>query len=780
MQKHPKAKCETCPLRNQKWVPDQPKKSRLLLVGEAPGWQEIKDQQPFSARYDGQINAGYVLWESAKQLGFDRDMVQVTNVVLCQTPGNRDPSAEEVTNCRPRLEATIAESDPMLVLALGKVAFKALTGKNVSVVSTRNRDWSIKVEGKDRLLWGTYHPAGTLYNQSLFPSFTADLERAYKFINGTGTIDKPKAKFIVLTKPKSLVALNSKLGDSIIVDLETAGLARIGNKIICAVVQDEDPEDNRVYVIPDEVLYDPSVYPDGFNNILKGRKQTGHNYGMFDAPILRDNGFLDAEANDDTMLLHFATDERKGTHGLKGLAAELCDAPDYDAELRRYLPNKNSSYTLIPRPVLYPYAAKDVWYTKQIKPILEKTAHDDGVWNVYRNIMMPAIKPLAEMERHGCLVNIPYVKNLEITYEGRMIEGLKEIKDKYGGINPNSPQQVKQKMIDLELVEPNYAGGTDKDVMENLQMVRSDCDFPDLILRHRGYQKLLSTYIRGVLSRVWNDGRVRSNYLIHGTVTGRLASRDPNMHNVPRTTEMRDMFWAPPGKVLVNIDYSQFEFRMMGYYANDPVLREIYGAGGSIHKEMAITVYGEDYDEEDYAHAKMINFGLLYGREAYSLSFQLKSSVSEAEEFIEAFFDRIPATRAYRERIIQHVLKHGELQTVVGRKRRFPLITPANLKSVIKETLNFMPSSTCSDIVLVDMARMFDVPWIRSHAPQVNTLHDSVLFETDEDDVPKLVETAVPMMESIPNEVIKDDFPFAVEVKVGRSWGTSKEYAISR
>lgn len=759
-------------------MPDQSKPSKLLLVGEAPGYQEIKDQQAFSARYDGQVNAGYVLWESAKQLGFDRDEVAVTNVVLCQTPGNRDPSAEEVSNCRPRLEATIKEIDPKMILSMGKVPFKGLTGKTASVASTRNRDWHLAIGGEKRLLWATYHPAGTLYNQSIFPSFTADLERAYKYACGDGTVDKPKAKFVVLSKPESLVALNSKLGDSIIVDLETTGLERIGTKILCAVVQDEDPDDTRVYVIPDEVLYDPSVYPDGFNEILKGRKQTGHNYGMFDAPILRDNGFLDAEADDDTMLLHFATDERKGTHGLKGLAAELCNAPDYDAELRSYLPTKDSSYSVVPRPVLYKYGAKDVWYTKQIKPKLEKTAHEDGVWNVYRNIMMPAIKPLAAMEHHGCLVNVPYVKDLEIKYERDMDEGLKEIEDKYGGLNPNSPQQVKQKMIDLELVAPNYEGGTDKEVLENLQAVRPDCDLMELVLRHRGFQKNLGTYIRGVLKRIWDDGRVRSNYLIHGTVTGRLASRDPNMHNIPRSKEMRDMFWAPPGKVLVNIDYSQFEFRMMGFYADDPVLREIYGAGGSIHREMATTVYGPDYTEEQYAWAKMINFGLLYGREAYSLSLQLKCSISDAEDFIEAFFERIPATRAYRDRIIAHVLEHGELQTVVGRKRRFPLITPANVKSVIKETLNFMPSSTCSDVVLTDMARMFDIRWIEAHAPMVNTLHDSVLFESDEDDVPRLAEIAVPMMREIPNELIKDPFPFDVEVKVGRSWGTSEEYPI--
>ncbi len=763
--KHPLARCEACPLVSEPYVPDHIVPGGLLLVGEAPGAQEVKDQQAFSARYDGRINAGYILWEILSQIGVTREHVTTTNIILCRPPGNRDPTAVEVAACNVRLEGLVREADPSTIIALGKNAAKGLLGITSSVDKARNRDWAYQVGDRTYNVRVTYHPAGTIYNPSLFPDLVHDLEYVLK----AKPHEKPKVKLVILNNVKQLKTLDAKLGNEIVIDLETTGLERIGNRILCVVIRAIG--DPTVYIIPDDVLY---ADLEAYNKLIASRIQVYHN-AMFDVPIQRDNGIPKAKAHKDTMFLHMCVDERRGKHGLKNISTELCGAPDYSSAIEPYVKGANSSYANIPRPILYRYAAYDGWYTGELVPILTERAIEENTLRVHDDILIPVLEPLMALERDGFALDVKYVQDLEETMGSELAAQEKAVIDEHGVINLNSPQQVSALLTRLGLL--SAGSSTRAEILEELDAEHPNTPILQQILDYRSVAKELSTYVRGTLKRVWPDGRIRASYLPHGTVTGRLSSRDPNMQNIPRNDRMRNMFYAPEGRTLLHVDYSQHEFRVMAYYAQDPALFKLYKDGRSIHREMATQIYGEGYDAEQYAAAKMVDFGVLYGREEYSLSKQLKCTVAEAAEFINTFFEQMPATLAYREKLTRDVLASGEVETIFGRKRRFPLITPQNVRSVIKETLNFQPQSTANDIVLIASYELFDIlPYVRMFP--VNLLHDSITWEIDPDYVEEAVSIIVPHMRRRPGELLNTDLPFDVEVKVGKRWGDMHEYAI--
>jgi DNA polymerase-1 len=300
-------------------------------------------------------------------------------------------------------------------------------------------------------------------------------------------------------------------------------------------------------------------------------------------------------------------------------------------------------------------------------------------------------------------------------------------------------------------------------------------DFLDEHLRFKKDSKSHGTYIKGTRKRLYK-GRVHSTFLIHGTITGRIASRNPNLHNVTRGSALRRLFVPRSDTaVLGQADYSQAEFRVVAALARDPYLRDVFSGGRNIHEEVGKRFYGESftkYEKEKYIRAKGVVFGLLYGRGPHSLSAEFKMPVEEANSYFQEFFKMIPETVKWRETVVETVGACEDLVSPFGRRRRFHLITKNNWPGIQNEAYSFLPQSTASDLTLLAGIKLHKQGM--SHMLR-QPIHDAWLFECEEDikeDVGKAVGDA---MTEVAAENFTDFIKFPTDIGYAKNWGELSE-----
>jgi uracil-DNA glycosylase family 4 len=760
VRKDPRAKCEECTLYECKCVRSSGfAELGLAIVGEAPGGQEVLEGLPFSARSEGRMNAGYILWECLRQVGITRQQVFVTNVCLCRPPENRTPTQKEIDCCRPRLEHELMEQKARFILMLGNTALRALAHTRMAMMTARTHDW--EVLGARGL--ATYHPAALLRQGDLFTDFANDLEDvAQRVLEGKGRRPPINLQWKTISTMESLAALEKLVGDPVAVDIETSGFSPRVDFVICITLAW-----GNFSVVIDGDLFQNFQSIAIINRILKNRRQVYHN-AKFDVAFLQSMGLTNAEASEDTMLMSYTLDERKGIHGLKDLSKVYLGAYDYEAELKTYLPNRQASYADVPKDILFKYAAQDSHYTLKIHDIL-KPKLKDGLERVYYEVLIPGSKAVMNIEQNGLVVDTAYMESLKWRYTAEMEELTKQLRH-WGGpeYNPNSPIQTERILENLCLVPPGHKGAN-KEVLESV----SHHDFPRTLLAYRKVMKKYSTYVDGLSKHIEGDGRVYPTYLLHGTETGRLSSTKPAIHTIPREKEIRNLFIAPPGWKLIEADYNQHEFRVMAFYSQDEKLTNIFRSGRKIHAEIAVDLYGKDYDHEDYMRAKMVSFGILYGRGAHSLALQLGVPVAESQDYIRRFFDMMPKVKAFLDQVHRDALTKGELVTVFGRRRRFGLVTHENMHEIITQSNNYHCQSTASDLTMlaiVEIQKHIDP----SYAKVIGFIHDAVLLEAREERAQEVAELVARVMSEVPARALNTDVPFLSEPNIGDRWGDLK------
>jgi DNA polymerase-1 len=294
-------------------------------------------------------------------------------------------------------------------------------------------------------------------------------------------------------------------------------------------------------------------------------------------------------------------------------------------------------------------------------------------------------------------------------------------------------------------------------------------EFCSTLLEHRKHQKSYSTYVKGMRKRHIN-GRIYSTFLLHGTVTGRLSSRNPNLQNVTRGSVLRAQFVPDTGNVFVQGDYGQAELRVMATLSQDERLKDaLTREGRTVHEIVAERFFGPGFTKEQYVRAKAVVYGLSYGREAFSLGQEFKISTYEAQQYLDTVFKEWPAFNDWRAGVQRHILEESDdLVTPFGRHRRFWLVTRDNKKDVLKEGLAFLPQSTSSDICLSALIRL------RRCLPQEAhvriPVHDSILVECPQDSGGDIRQLVQGVMQDTAKEVFTDWIPFPVDVKVGNNW----------
>ncbi len=561
----------------------------------------------------------------------------------------------------------------------------------------------------------------------------------------------------------------------------------------------DGPVDFRVYGALQALFNNPEI------------KWDWHN-GKFDCGRLKYLCNLDAHIDEDSMLAHYIfINEKRGTHGLKDLGQLYLQAPAWDDELDRIKKTyckehkirlSDFMYDMIPTEVLIPYMQRDCIASRRLLKLFKRIGRPEGEF-IYRKLIK-ASNVYMRVELAGVALDMDYLEDLEYELEQEYIEASKHLDEVAGDIwdpiayaaktkakttpytkfNIKSPKQLKWM---LETVLGTPVNSTNAETMEELMdEVETGVitnpqakSFLEAIGCVRKNSKYMDTYVQGFRECVCGDCRIRGTFNLHGTETGRLSSSNPNMQNIPRDKRIKNLICAAKGKVLVQMDYSQAELRVLALLSEDPWLTKVYTNGKDLHDAVATDMFGPNFDKEQRVMAKTINFGIAYGRGPGSIARTFKKSMSEARAIIDKWYRPMPKVRAWIENRRVMARNGDPCTTIFGRDRHF-VITNENRNHVENEYINTPIQSIASDFTmfsLLEIDKFLDEENLRGRAQIVTTVHDSIILEVDDDEslVRLVAEKCASIMANVPQEYIPGcPVPFKADVEVGPAWGKLK------
>lgn len=516
------------------------------------------------------------------------------------------------------------------------------------------------------------------------------------------------------------------------------------------------------------MLHDPSILKIGQN--MKYDTKIFSGLGIAVAPI------------DDTMLMSYAMHGGLHNHGMDGLSERYLNHTPIP--IKPLLGTGKSAITFdrVPIDEATKYAAEDADITLRLWQLFKPRLHASKVTRVYEGLERPLIPVLAQMERSGIKVARDTLSRMSNAFAQKMTALESEIHEMVGEVfNVGSPKQLGEIMFDKLGYEggkkgKNGAYSTGADILEDLATIH---DLPKRVLDWRQLSKLKSTYTDALQDHINPDtGRVHTSYSIAGANTGRLASTDPNLQNIPVRTEdgrrIREAFIAETGNVLVSLDYSQIELRILAHVAGIDSLKQAFGDGLDIHAMTASEMFDVPLDEmtsDIRRQAKAINFGVIYGISGFGLARNLRIPRTEAQGFIDRYFERFPGIKEYMDQTVAFAKEHNRVETLFGRVIHTPEINAKGPTAGFakRAAINAPIQGTAADIIRRAMIKM---PSAIEHLPAKMLLqvHDELLFEVCEDAVDNLIQTAKDVMETACDPVLKIDVPLIVDAGQGTNW----------
>ncbi len=426
------------------------------------------------------------------------------------------------------------------------------------------------------------------------------------------------------------------------------------------------------------------------------------------------------------------------------------------------------------------YAAEDADITLQLHQTLSPQLQGRLAY-VYRDIEMPAREALFKMERNGVLIDSSKLSRQSHELGEKLMSIEKQAFEAAGQpFNLNSPKQIQEILFDklglpVKKKTPSGTPSTDEEVLQELAL---DYPLPKILLEHRGIAKLKSTYT-DKLPKMVNSrtGRVHTSYSQAVAVTGRLASSDPNLQNIPvRTAEgrrIREAFIAPQGSRIVSADYSQIELRIMAHLSGDEGLLRAFANGEDIHRATAAEVFGATLDavtSEQRRYAKVINFGLIYGMSAYGLASQLNIENSAAKQYIDLYFARYPGVKRYMDETREQAKRFGYVETWFGRRLWLPEINGANgmrRQAAERAAINAPMQGTAADLIKLAMVKVQD--WLEKEKLQTKLImqvHDELVLEVPQAELQLVKEKVRELMCNVAELKV----PLEVGMGEGANW----------
>jgi DNA polymerase-1 len=511
----------------------------------------------------------------------------------------------------------------------------------------------------------------------------------------------------------------------------------------------------------------------------------GHNL-KYDCLVLRNHGLEVSPLAFDTMIAAWLLEPDSRRLGLKKMAEDELDASMTEIEELIGSGGKQLTMDLVAISDVAPYAGADAEIPLRLEKLLHERLIKNGLLKVFKEIEMPLIPVLMDMEYAGIMVDKEFFKKFSIELSGRILEIQKEVYKQVGyDFNLNSTQQLSKALFEtLHLTPPNSSNktkaGSYSTAADVLELMKDKHPVVDLLLEYREISKLVSTYLDALPRQVNpKTGRVHTSFNQTGSVTGRLASSDPNLQNIPTRTELghkvREGFVAEQGKVLLSVDYSQIELRIAAHMANDENMLAAFRAGQDIHATTAAAIYNVPLDEvtkDQRRHAKAINFGLIYGMSAFGLTRTTELTLAEAENFVKAYFQKFPGVKSYLDNIRKVASEQGYVETMLGRKRYFPELKHAATQQLKaraeREAINSPIQGTAADIMKVAMLKLPGALKKTGLKSQILLqVHDELLLECPENELEKTVQVTQEVMEG----AYQLSIPLETDAAVGKNWG---------
>jgi DNA polymerase-1 len=512
----------------------------------------------------------------------------------------------------------------------------------------------------------------------------------------------------------------------------------------------------------------------------RDKKKVGQHL-KYDEQVLANYGIAMDGIEHDTLLQSYVLESHR-PHDMDNLALRHLGLKTIKYEDVAGKGASQIGFDEVPLDTAAEYAAEDADITLRLHQALyPQIAAEVPLDHVYRNIEVPTSRVLRKMERNGVLIDTEKLRVQSNEIATRIVELEKTAYELAGGeFNLGSPKQIGQiffEKLELPVIKktPSGAPSTDEEV---LQKLAEDYPLPKTILEHRGLSKLKSTYT-DKLPRMVNasTGRVHTNYAQAVAVTGRLASNDPNLQNIPvRTGEgrrIREAFIAPPGHKLVSADYSQIELRIMAHISGDEALLRAFKQGEDIHRATASEVFSVtplEVSNDQRRIAKVINFGLIYGMSSFGLASNLGITRDAAKLYIDRYFARYPGVAAYMENTRTSAKMKGYVETVFGRRLWLPEINGGNgprRQAAERAAINAPMQGTAADLIKMSMIAV--QKWIEEsgiRTRMIMQVHDELILEVPDDELSDVRKRLPELMCGVAQLKV----PLVAEVGAGANW----------
>jgi DNA polymerase-1 len=505
----------------------------------------------------------------------------------------------------------------------------------------------------------------------------------------------------------------------------------------------------------------------------------------YDAKILARVG-VGLAPIDDTMLISYALHGGLHGHGMDALSERyLGHTP---IPIKSLLGGGKGAITFdrVPIDTATRYAAEDADITLRLWQTLKPRLHAAKVTRVYETLERPLVPVLAAMEMRGILVDRDTLSRMSNAFAQKMAGLEAEIHELAGErFNVGSPKQLGEILFDKFSLAGGKKGktgayATGADVLEDL--AAEGHDLPARVLDWRQLSKLKSTYTDALQDHINPEtGRVHTSYVISGANTGRLASTDPNLQNIPVRSEegrrIREAFVAPAGRVLVSLDYSQIELRILAHVAGIDALKQAFREGLDIHAMTASEMFGVPLDQmtpEVRRQAKAINFGVIYGISGFGLARNLRIPREQAQAFIDTYFERFPGIRGYMDDTVALAKQHGHVETLFGRRIHTPEINSKGPTAGFakRAAINAPIQGTAADIIRRAMIRV-PAAIAGLDAAMLLTVHDELVFEVAEGAVEETIACVRAVMEGAAEPAVKLSVPITVDAGQGANWAAA-------
>ncbi len=595
------------------------------------------------------------------------------------------------------------------------------------------------------------------------PTTASDLVKAFVVRTRDGL-----QKVVDLLAGASLVSFDTETTSTNPVEAELVGISLAvdgENGYYIPVGHIDDVDDQLpVDVVMDAlrpVLTDPHI------------PKVAHN-ASYDVVVMERAGLKVTPITFDTMIAEWVRDSTSNNLSLTNLVMNgglLGDGSVMMQNIKDLIGSGKKQITMAAVPVskAAPYAAEDAAMTwRLVEPLRERLAADARAQTIFETLEMPLVPVIATIEQNGVLLDTAHLAEMSARLEGQLAEieaAIYGLSDGYGEFNINSPKQLndvlfgKLNLPRTGIRKTTHGYSTAADVLEKLY---EDTRHPILekILEHRELVKLKGTYV-DALPKLVNakTGRLHTSFNQTGTTTGRLSSSDPNLQNIPVRTEVgrevRRAFVVPEGQVLLAVDYSQVELRIMAYIANEPYLKQAFADGLDIHAATAAVVNDIAVDAVSYnqrSFAKRVNFGLLYGMGAFRLARDSDLTLKEAEAFINTYFERLPNVKKYIEDTKRQLHTDGYVETLMGRRRYFGDVRNMRRQDIARserEAINMPVQGTAADIMKKAMLELHEaLQQQRLGALITLQVHDELVLEVPENELDATARLTVEVMET--------------------------------